>query len=431
MEHINKELGDLYKVIVHEQTNKYDGNSALGGFEEYFSVWSDGILNRYDDPRVGKIIADMRMIANSYQTLPLSHRERRIAEIGRMLLSLRDLLPQIPYRRKAVNKPFVSDEAKSHKDIAIEHKQEGRFTEAVAEFEKELEASPDDYFSLSHLAHIYLLQDKLNEANRLIDRSLKLNPNNPFAHGIKGEILFKSGNEDEAAQVFEELLNLKPDDTYAHSKLGVIYRRQGKMKEALATLKRGLEIRSDDPGLHHALGDVYAWLGKDEEALAEYQKAIELDPEDEYAFRGLVSSSAKGRDAKSTISSLQKILKIPSRRQNPHLHALLAQHLKQDKEYEAAAEEFREALRLQPRSIYFQTQLAFCYSKMEQFSKALELLEPLYKLRPKDPIIAEALAKCYTGVGRSGEARRLLIDMLYLYPNDRSLRAALMKIRKI
>jgi Flp pilus assembly protein TadD len=310
------------------------------------------------------------------------------------------------------------------------YKQEGRFSEAIAEFERALESEPDNHFILSHLAHIYQQQGKLEEASRLIDRALKASPANPFAHSIKGEILFQRGNMEDAAAIFEEVLNLKPDDAYAHSKLGVIYRKQDRTEEAMSVLNRGLEISPADPSLHHALGDVYSQSGKDEEAVAEYQKAVDLDPEDEYAFRGLLSSRAKGRDAKSIISQLQKILKIPLRRQNPHLHALLAKYLRQEKQYEEAAAELRESVKLRPRSLYFQVQLAFCYSKLGQYSRVIELLEPIHRVRQRDPLITKALAKAYAGVGRIEDARRLLIGILHIYPNDRSLRSTLMRLGK-
>lgn len=424
---MSDDLETLYKVLTREQTTGYSGSSVLGDFEEFIAGWCNKILSQYNHQQVQKVLHDMRSMAEGYRVAAPTIRERKTAEMSRMLLSLRDILQQLPRHRIYIDN---LDKPESHKDRGLAHKQEGRLSEAIAEFEKELESKPDDAFVMSHLAHIYLLLDKVEESSRLIDISLKLDPGNPFAHGVKGEILFKEGNMEEAAIVFEEILNLKSDDTYAHSKLGVIYRKQGRMKEAESVLERGLEINPEDPALHHALGDVYAWLGKDENALAEYQRAVDLDPEDQYAFRGLVSSKTRGRDIKTMISQLQKILKIPSRRQNAHLHALLAQHLKQDKQYEAAAEELREAVRLQPRSLYFQIQLAFCYSKLNQYPRVIELLEPAYRVRPRDPLIAEALAKAYTGEGRIEDARKLLIDILYIYPNNRSLRAALMKLKK-
>ena len=423
-------LETLYKVITREQTTGYSGSSVLGSFEEFVAGWCDKALAENDTRQVRSVLQDMKSTSEGYQSASQEMRERKMAELGRMLLSLRDILQQIP---DVYETPAASQEQRepdAHKDKGMAYKQEGRFPEAIAEFESALESDPDDHFALTHLAHIYLRQGKLRESNRFIDRALKVYPGNPFAHSIRGEILFKEGNMDEAATVFEETLNLKADDKYAHSKLGVIYRMQGKTDQAISILERGLEIDPDDPSLHHALGDVYIRLGRDEDAIAEYQKAIDIDPEDDYAFRGLLSSKVKGRDSKAVISQLQKVLKIPSRKQNAHLHALLGRHLRQEKEYEAAADEFREAVKLQPRSLYFQTQLAFCYCKLEQYSRAVELLEPIRQVKQRDPLIARALAKAYAGVDRVEDARRLLIDILYVYPNDRYLRSALVKLGK-
>ena len=423
-------LETLYKVLTHEQTTGYTGSAVLGSFEEFMAGWCSKVMARSNDQQMQKVLHDMKSTAEGYETAKQSERERKIAEMGRMLLSLRDILQQIPDRYETPVASRRHGERDAHKDRGIAYKQEGRFSEAITEFESALESNPDDHFALSHLAHIYFQQGKLEESSRLIDRALKVNPSNPFIHGVKGEILFKEGNMEEAAAVFEEVLNLKSNDIYAHSKLGVIYRKQGRIKEATSVLERGLEVDPNDPSLHHALGDVYAQLGKDEEAIAEYQKAVDIDPEDEYAFRGLLSSRTKGRDSKSIISQFQKILKIPSRRQNAHLHALLARHLKQEKQYEAAAAELRESVKLQPRSIYFQTQLAFCYSKLGQYPRVIELLEPIHRVKSRDPLVTQALARAYEGVGRIEDARRLLIDILYVHPNDRYLRSALMKLGK-
>jgi len=425
---MSEDLDILYKVLTREQTTGYRDSSVLGNFEEFVSDWCDKILARNDDQKVQKVLQDIRLTSKGYGTVAREARERKITEIGRMLLSLRDLLQHISDRYEAPLRGQSDRDAL--KDRGMAYKQEGKFTEAIAEFEKVLESSPDDSFATLNLAHIYLQQGKLDESNRLVDRALKVNPANPFAHAIRGEILFREGNMEEAATVFEGLLNLKPDDTYVYSKLGTIYRKQNKIREATSILNRGLEINPEDPALHHALGDVHAWLGKDEEAIAEYQRAIDIDPEDEYAFRGLLSSKAKGRDAGSIISQLQKILKIPSRKQNPHLHALLAKYLKQEKQYEAAAAELRESVKLQPNSLYFQTQLAFCYSRLGQYLRVIELLEPISKIRPRDRLVIQSLAKAYARAGRIEDARKLLIEILYVYPNNRSLRSALMNLGK-
>jgi len=426
---VSDNLEVLYKILTRERSTEYKGSSVLGSFGEFVTNWCDKVLDGRSNQQLQRVLRDIKSTAEGYETVSKEARERKIMEMGRMLLSLRDLLQQIPDHEEPVAYPGQSEPAE-HKDRGVAYKQEGRLSDAITEFEQALDSNPDDYFALSSLAHIYLQQDNLEEANILIDRSLKVNPENPFAHTIKGEILFKEGKIGESATVFEEILNLKPDDSYSYSKLGVIYRKQNRTEKAISILNRGLEVDPDNPSLHHALGDVYAQQGRDEDAVTEYQKAVELDPKDEYAFRGLVSSKAKGRNNKATIAQLQKVLKIPSRRQNAHLHALLARHLKQEKQYEEAAAEYRESVKLQPRSLFFQTQLAYCYSKLEQYPRVIELLEPIQKVKAHDPIITRALAKAYEGVDRLEDARKLLIDILYIYPNDRSLRSALMTLGK-
>ncbi|MBD3184379.1 tetratricopeptide repeat protein [Candidatus Poribacteria bacterium] len=420
-------LDIFYRILTREQTTGYTGSSVLGSLEEYIIRWCDELISNHNDSGLHRILNNIKNTVVGYDKANPEIRERKIAEMGRMLLSLRDILQNI---KDEARKPQMFDKGEEPGEKGLAYKHQGKFSEAIEQFEKALEKNPNNHFALSHLAHIYFQEGNIDESSRLIDMSLKLNPENPFAHSVKGEILFKENKLEESARIFEEILNLNPEDIYAYSKLGVIYRKLGRIQEAESILNRGLELSPNDSALHHALGDVYAWKKEDEKAIEEYQKAVELDPEDSYAFRGLLSSKVKGRDSEAIISQLQKILKIPSRRDNPHLHALLAQHLKREKRYEEAAEEFQEALKLQTNSIYFQTQLAFCYSKMKEYAKVVKLLEPIYKIRSRDPHIAGALAKSYEGLGRIDDARKLLIDILYIHPNDRFLRMTLVNLGK-
>jgi tetratricopeptide (TPR) repeat protein len=425
---MNETLDILYKLITHEQTNGYKDNSALEGFEKTVSDRCDNEIARFKNEQIHKLFQDIKTSVHDYGIANYSVRQGKITEIGRMLLTLRDLIQN--YRPdETMAQRYVS--RSEIKERALQHKQEGRYGDAISDLENVLESNPDDTFALSQLAHIYLLQNNLEESNRLADMALKLDPSNVFANRIKGDILFMEGYFEESALIFEGIINLKPDDAYTYSKLGTIYRKQNRINDALSAIKRGLEIDPENPALHKALGDVYSQSGNDEIAISEYQKAIDIDPEDEYALKGIVLSKSKGKDINTAISQLQKVLKIPSHSQNPHLHALLGSYFKQNEQYESAISELRESLKLEPDSIYFQTQLAFCYSKSGQYQRVVELLEPINRMKPKDQLITQALAKAYTNLGRIEDARKLLIDILYIYPKDRFLRAALMKIGKM
>ncbi len=423
MQTINKDLEILYKLITREQATGYKDNSSQSGFEDFVNNWCDRLIN-INNAQLKSILDDIKATARGYGTVKYEVRERKVSEIGRMLLSLRDLIVNQNEKYHALKDIDI------HKQKGLEYKQEGNLTSAIVEFEKVLDLRHDDSFALSHLSHIYFIQGKLDESKHLIDRVLKNEPSNIYANSIKGEILILEGNFASASEIFDAIINIDPNNTYAYSRLGMIYRKLGRIDTALSILNRGLEIDPDSASLHHALGDVYAAINKDEESMVEYQKALDLDPDDYYAFSGLVSQKTKTRDVSSAISQLQKILKIPSHYQNPHLHALLAKYLKDEGQYESAVSELRESIKLKPDSLYFQIQLAFCLSKLKEYQKVIDILEPILKIRPKDIAIIGSLVNAYKNIGRIDDARKLLIDALYIYPNDRWLRRTLMKLKR-
>lgn len=423
MQNINKDLETLYRLITREQVTGYRDTSSQNGFEDFVNNWCDRLTN-YNIIQLRPILDDIKITANGYRTAKYGERERKISEIGRMLLSLRDL-------QTDQNENYHEfKEIDIHKQKGLEYKQEGNLSYAILEFEKVLDLKHDDSFALLHLSHIYLNQGRIEESKRLIDRVLKNEPSNIFANSINGEILIIEGNLKEALDTYDAIINIDPNNTYAYSRLGMIYRKLGKIDEALSILNHGLEIDSNNPSLHRALGDVYSMLNKDEESIAEYQKALDLDPEDYYAFSGLVLQKTKTRDTSSAISQLQKILKIPSHYQNPYLHALLAKYLKAEGQYESAVHELRESIKLKPDSLYFQIQMSLCLLKLHEYQKVIEILEPIIKIKSNDVIIIRSLVTAYANVGRIEDARKLLINALYIYPNDRWFRKALMRLKK-
>jgi tetratricopeptide (TPR) repeat protein len=325
---------------------------------------------------------------------------------------------------------MMNSEARYHNKRGLTHKREKRWDEAIAAFEQTLALNPNDSFALSNLAHIYLIQNNFQQARRLIEKARKSNPSDWFACGLQGDILSRLGDLDSAASAYEEQLALKSDAIYAYINLGIVYRKQGKLDSALSILKRGLEIAPQMPKLHHALGDVYAALGQNKQAMKQYRKAIDLDANDEYAFNRWIACQLKQKNPEDAVAELRQILKIPSRRQNAHLHVLLALQLKNLRRYEEAITELQTAVTLNPNSIYFRQQLAFCYSKNGEYNKVLELLTPIYKMCPRDALLAAALAKAYLNLNEYQQAKKILDNAMKYQPNNFYLRMMAEKLKE-
>jgi len=322
-------------------------------------------------------------------------------------------------------------EAVVHNELGFELKKEGRFTEAIIEFENALELRPNDSFALSNLAHIYFIQNNMEQALYFVEKARKANPKNWFACGVLGDILSKSGDLHRAEAAYEEELALNPKAIYAYINLGIVYRKQKKLDAALAILKQGLEIAPEYFRIHLSLGDVYTNLRQYEQAMASYQRAIDLNPTDQYAFNRWLACQIKEGDAEDAVAQLKKVLSIPSRSQNAHLHALLAFQLKNLKRYEEAIGEFQTAVKLNPNSVYFRKHLAFCYSKNGEYAKARELLEPIYKIRSKDALVAAALIKAYLNLHQHGKAQTTLTEALQHQPRNRYLRMMTEELQRV
>ena len=309
-----------------------------------------------------------------------------------------------------------------HNELGFGLKKEGRLSEAIVEFEKALELRPSDSFALSNLANIHFIQNDMEQALYFVEKARKASPKNWFACGVLGDILAKSGDLSGAEAAYEEELALNPRAIYAYINLGMVYRKQRKLDAALATLKQGLEIAPENYRLHLALGDVYTKQGECEQAMNSYQRAIDLNPANQYAFNRWLACQIKRDNPEDAATQLKKVLSIPSRSQNAHLHALLGFQLKNLKRYEEAIDEFQIAVKLNPNSVYFRKHLALCHSKNGEYARACELLEPIYKIRSKDALVVAALVKAYLNLHQHEKAQTALTEALQHQPRNRYLR---------
>ena len=132
-------LDVIYKLITREQMTGYKDSSALEGFEQVVGDLCDRELTANSDEQTSKILQDMKMTSQNYGTASREIRERKITEIGRMLLNLRDVLQQ----RSAFHGQPERIEAK---EKVVMYKQEGKLSEAIAEL---------SHFSVSKLDLVF------------------------------------------------------------------------------------------------------------------------------------------------------------------------------------------------------------------------------------------------------------------------------------
>lgn len=134
---------------------------------------------------------------------------------------------------------------------------------------------------------------------------------------------------------------------WAHLLRARAFDAQDKLDEAKRELRRALDLDPHCPGAHFALAFI-AWTTRDlETAEGEFRREIALDSRDDMAFFYL----AETLEVQGKLEEAQAVLKQMGREaSNTYLyHFGVGKLNERSRNFEAAAAEFRDAIRLDPK----------------------------------------------------------------------------------
>jgi tetratricopeptide (TPR) repeat protein len=122
-----------------------------------------------------------------------------------------------------------------------------RLTEAVEQFQKEMEINPGDAAAYYKLADAYSRLQKYDEAEKLLQRSIWLDATSTGPYILMGKVLEKKGETALAVRALQRAIAMDPNNPMPHHLLGQAYREMGRTEEAERELKLSeqLQIRQD------------------------------------------------------------------------------------------------------------------------------------------------------------------------------------------
>jgi tetratricopeptide (TPR) repeat protein len=188
-------------------------------------------------------------------------------------------------------------------------------------------------------------------------RAVQENPDLAINHASLARWYQMQRNLGKATEEWREILRLEPDNPFAHSHLGATLLSLHKSEAGLAEFREAARIVPFGDCEHLALAAALERLGRTSDAFDELQSMIELRPADAQLSGALVQLELKHDDRKSAINELRRSLKvsvaaaaseadaIDSRRWDENL---LAELLRQDRQFDAAAEQYLYLLRFRP-----------------------------------------------------------------------------------
>ena len=153
-------------------------------------------------------------------------------------------------------------------ELARQYYRSGRLDDAIAEYNKVIQADPDSALAYAGMVDVYLKQKKAKEAYDAAEKAAALAPTNDRVKVALGEVYFRQGKMADAEKLFTELIKAGTTEPRADLGLARVYRAEALYEHAKLAIDRAYEL---DPGDPDILKERAAYL-----SVAEQIKALRL-----------------------------------------------------------------------------------------------------------------------------------------------------------
>jgi protein O-mannosyl-transferase len=163
-----------------------------------------------------------------------------------------------------------------------------------------LDVAPDNDVAHYNIAEQLLAQNRVDDAIAHYEKAINAFPHDPavhyqlnpaIIHNALGNALARKGLFDDALIHYREAAELENDFADAHSNIAAMLVRQGHLAEAIAEYEKAVALPPEDADSHVRLAALFLQSGRADLAIAHYRRALELEPASVVARAGLSQCS--------------------------------------------------------------------------------------------------------------------------------------------
>jgi len=206
-----------------------------------------------------------------------------------------------------------------------------RFEEAVAVWERIVQAAPRSTQAHAHLGASYVRVGRFAEAEAALRKALEINAHAPVALQSLGDLCAQTGRLDEAIAAYQAANAAPIPNSQVPLKLGDVLVQSGQIEKAVEHYEASLERFPDFAELNVRAGELLLAKGELERAIEHLQKAIDLEPGDARARQQLTaamdrraSAAASAGEAAAAVAAMERMLEADPA--NPKVLEELAGH---------------------------------------------------------------------------------------------------------
>jgi Tfp pilus assembly protein PilF len=188
-------------------------------------------------------------------------------------------IPQAPADAElALITPTPSPDANLHVQKGQEHVEEGRYEQAISEFDEAIGIDSENptVYLMRGLAYFRMGQHEM--AVQDYDEAIQLDPRSYGAYLSRGIIHATLGRSEKAIQDYDEAVRLNPDDLGSYINRANAYVRLEQYEKAVEDYDESLKISPEHAGVYSMRSVAHASLGDTAKAESDRTRACELEP---------------------------------------------------------------------------------------------------------------------------------------------------------
>lgn len=265
---------------------------------------------------------------------------------------------------------------------ALELEQAGRLEQSIEIYREVLKEHPGSAPAHAGLGRAWYHAKQYSEAAQSFERALRLQPGNPQTLRWLARSYLRTGEPQKVLDLFPRAATGEEKRPWVHLLLARAYDAQDKLTEATRELQHALALDRRCPGAHFALGFI-AWTSRDLPAAeTEFREELAINRGHRlahYYLAEVLMTQEKTPEAESLLKEMAR--EFP---QCYFAHLGTGKLEERRGNLEKAAQQFRQAVRIDPEQMEAHYRLALVLRKLGQNTEAEKEFGITHQLRMKD-----------------------------------------------
>jgi tetratricopeptide (TPR) repeat protein len=309
------------------------------------------------------------------------------------------------------------------RQVAIANEQQGEVAKAHTAWEAVLKLHSQDAEAYAHLGLLDARLEHYEDAVVRYRKALVLSPEMPGLRLNLGLALFKAGKMEGAAATLLPLLKDQPPDSQEALRvttlIGLAHYGAGDYAAAVPFLKKAVAADSQNLPFRLTLAQSCLWSKQYQCVLDVYREIVNLNENSAEADMLAGQALDEMKDRPAAIEQFRAAVKADPKM--PDVHFGLGYLLWAQLKFDDAAKELEAELTNNPNHAQALTYLADCHIQLNDSVPALPLLEKAVRLDSRIELTHVDLGVLYANAGKSDDALRELKTAERLDPTDQNV----------